>query len=556
MRGYRHAVAGLLGLALGSAPGAALSEPAPMPRRIDNGPGANAQGPVQTPFPATALHVRTPLNLYNFDLDEPADPGTAAALPTTETTSYPDTATRAAAAEQPREGSPAGPLDLAYDSLIHRDVAHRGRSATWGLGPQTRLRGFVLDPYAGTEPGTPRSEEANTYRLHGALLEHALRLPYDATVQVTASWLAGSAKTDAAASGGGQSGGSAWSLRTRASLLEQRLRLSLEYAGSHAGTSDPTDGKEQGAADPSGRAYVAAAELRSRQRDSVAWHLGTEYRWVDPRFGSVANPQLDNNNQRIRTFGGLQIDDWQIDVSIDQKRDNLRLTGGSPARQREHLKISAKWNPSALTITPVLGTPRLRLAADIERRRSSPGAAVEHHNQAHRSRKIQLESSFSTPQWRWGLEATGNLADETIKAQPRGVRSAKLRLFADANDETALPLSPRVSWRRHFDSSVGPIDDWRAELATLPLGLNARLKADFKLGYRQRVQSDLDEVQEALRLNASLVWTLQRPTAGSRGLALTMTGSLGGDPARAASQGRDDYALMLSLSSGSPLAGR
>jgi hypothetical protein len=536
---YRRLAAALSSLALAGVAGSAAAQTGQFSGLRDAAPAPGAAGEVQT-----APH----LDIWTFELEEqpagtpagPSGPPRDAAAP-----AAPPPGTTAGSSPSVEEQT------FSYDSLINGNGERRAEVVSWGSGTQTLLKGFQVVPARKDHPVGQSDRDQRDDRLQGMLVEQQWALRDRAELQLTGGWLAGEATTGKPAGDAAGRSGSAWSLGGRAALLERRLRLSFEYAGSRP--QAPGTGARP---DRAGVAYRADAELVSPPQAGTAWRLGAQFRWVGPRFSSIANPTLTRDRLRLSTFAGIQRDDWRIDLRVDRDRSNLRGDPTVPTRQGERAEIATSWVLGVPGIEQLLGRPRITLAADTEYSQVFPASAPTASPELRQGRRIRLESAFDAGAWRWGLKATG-ATSAAPGAEGDGTRTARLRLYGDPAAGAALPLKPALTWQRRHDAATDAVDrDWGAELHSGAIALRTGVRANLAVGYLQRRHADDGDRQDALELGGSLVWTLQRPAAGRSGLALAVTGSArGGDATLSGGDAPGDYRLMLSLSSSNPLAG-
>ena len=450
-----------------------------------------------------------------------------------------------------------GRQKLAYESLIHKDRERQGAATVWDLGGHTRLTGFGLQ--SADHGGYQRLLGADRARnsLNGALLRQQWSLAGKDRLGLAAGWVFGSARPELADSDA-QHDGNAWSLAGDAGLLADRLRLRAEYAGSHFEWARAADTDDTGAAALSprdtGQAYAMSAEFTSAEPAKPGWRLGMAYSLIDPWFGSLANPTLDADRQRLRTFAGLGLGDWQLDLSLERQRNNL---AGDPTVTTVHkrkARLVAAWSPARAPEFGFLGRPNLRLTADIGRTRQHTPGAVVPDACGLRAAQLQLRTEFAHSGWRWGVDAKRGETLDTVAAG-QGAAPLALNLYGDFTAAGPVPVKPSLSWHRTPASEGAPrTESWLARLRTAAFALRRDLAAKLDLGYLRRDTSvTATDGASAVQLDGSLLWTLQRPRASGSGLTLTVTGSYrDGAPDLAAVAGADDYRLMLSLSTGTP----
>jgi len=440
-----------------------------------------------------------------------------------------------------------GTQKLAYQSLIHRDHDRPGAVAEWQPGSQTALRGFVFHPEIEGGPQEAAETPALEHQLFGVVAEHALPLRSGDALKFSGGWVAASEAGDSNANRAAPSSTFAWSLGADASLLEGRLRLALEQAGSSEGAG--TGAYTGKTAD----AHRIHAEWQADKSRRLRWRAGAEYSWVGPDFDSAANGDVKADRERLRSEGGFDIDDWQFRLSAQRERDNLTRDPSRRTEEIDRYQLTTTWSPSDFGSDWMLGRPRLTLAAEFGHdQRLLPSQYEPEVSPYHR---LRLESEFRTPAGRWGLKAARGLTPGAIDSGQRpGVDVAQLELYRDQRSFQPLPVRSQLEWQQREDRMTGTLQDrWQARLGSKPIAMHERLGADFDLRYRHQVQSNTRDPQMDWHLGGRLVWTVDRPTPARSGLALALSADYQ-DQQSSSSGEEDGYRVLLMLSSSHPFA--
>lgn len=544
------------------------------PRPVADIAASGPPAPVSTLDDGARLGAPIPiLDLWSFDIDDVPDSG----MPSTaepQPHSFGESRGSSDNAASPPAPAPdvsglaivrARPdaQKLSENSLIHKDLSRRSAVASWGLGAQTELRGFVIQPRTG--PGQQKVDEKHNdpYRLQGMLIEQALALDDNDALRLSGGWVSGAVTPGTDTGSGMARAGSAWSFGGKATLLADQLRLSFEYAESQLhidpGTNQSAPQQPLKDREAGDEAYKAAAEFRSARGSDPVWHLGTEYSWVGPQFRSLANSTLTANRLWLHSYAGIAFDDWHFDVSLGRQRNNLRDDPAITTTHTDKIQLTTTWAPDSANRSGIFGKPRIKVLANLGRNRLALPASLPASGQPiEESVKLRIESEFETARGRWGANATGGQSPGAIDAaEAVGVHTAKLELYGDFTPAPTLPLKPALSWERRRDQATGTIDQrWRAGLRSGVITVRNGVIADLDLRYLQREQSASGDRQVTVGLGGRLVWTLQRPGTGRNGLALTLSGNCrGGHSELLSGEPRDDYQVMLSLSTSNPMAG-
>ena len=517
------------------------SDPRPVARAFDpTAPLAPAAGRKETPAPVAATGA--------------ADPAVAV---------VPGRASAAPAEGRPMAGEGAAPRGpgatktqfgtqkLAYQSLIHSDQNRSGAVAAWQPLSQTDVRGFVFHPEIAAETQRPGRGEDADQQLLGVVVEHAIARSAIGTWTLTGGWVSASELPDPAGPDAQTAATSAWSLGTNATTLMERLRLSFEYAG-----SEPDRDRTSATGGSQAQAYRVGAELHPAASSGEGWHVGSEYSWVGQRFDSVANADLKPDRQRLRGYGGVDIGDLRLQLSVRRDHNNLALDPAKPTRQADQFQATTTWQPANSGPLKRLGEPRVRLDAVLGHDQieavTAPGPRME------RSEKLQLGADFKTAGSRWGAKLTHDEAPGKIDANTSaGIRGFGLELHHQQTAHPFLPVRKDLQWQRREDLATATVEQrWQARLRSAEISLHERMNGEFDLRYRERVASPGNGREASVNLAGQLVWTLQAPATTRSGLALALSADYpGGSAQTSASRPGDGYQVMLTLSTRNPLAG-
>ncbi len=456
-----------------------------------------------------------------------------------------------AASVAPREASARtrlGTQKLAYHSLIHRARDRPGAIAEWQPAQQTDVRGFVFHPQLEERDGKTRQESDLEHQLFGLVAAHAVPTGGHDTLNLTSGWVAGNELTDAASDGTAAPARHAWSLGADASVLDSRMRLSFEEAG-----SGQASGVAGGLGGRPGSARRVVVEWNPDASDGLQWHAGAEYRWVGPEFESAANPDLTTDRERLRAEAGLGIDDWEIGVSAQREHDDVIGERPGSAERKNRYRLRTTWTPPEIDSGWWRGRPRVRMDTEFgqnERLRTpESGSAVAAY------RRLELEAEVRTAVGRWGLKAMrGQVPGAIDSGQEAGIDTLHLEVYRDQRGFKAFPVRAQLDWRQREDRGTGTTQDrWQARLGSRTLELHDRVGADFDLRYRHQVRSDTGLGEADMQFGGRLAWTLDRPTAQRAGLALTLDAEFR-DRSAASGSEDDGYRVLLTLSRHNPLA--
>lgn len=444
-----------------------------------------------------------------------------------------------------------GPQKLAYNSLIHKDLDRRGAVAEWDLGEKIQIRGFGVSSQADSGYKRLVGTDNARYQLNGVLVEQQLPSYGDNQFSMVSGWVTGTARSN----GSERHGGSAWSVAGNASMLSSQLRLHAEYAGSEFEWQKSDDNDNTDA----GEAYALSMEYHAAESSPHKWHVGTEYSEVAPWFGSLGNPTLSTDRINLKTYGGVTFGEWQFDVAVDRRRNNLEEDPSRPVIVTDRLQMATIWSPSEPPFLEVLGNPSYKVATEFGKSRHiATSDSTTTKEPLQRSIDLSLQSEFAHDAWLWGMRAKGGRAPGKIDAATsEGIRTLGFDVYGDIAAGLPMSIKPAVSWLRKRDASTGTTaDKWRAGITSSPISLRHDLHANFDIAYQSRARSDDVDNDSITDVGANLVWTLQSPSSTRRGLALAFSGSvLHGNPAVSSTEEEPGYSFMVSLSTDNPLGG-
>jgi len=441
-----------------------------------------------------------------------------------------------------------GTQKLAYQSLIHLDQDRPGVVAEWRPGLQTDVRGFVFHPDIRDGPWQPAESRDLEHQLLGLVAEHTLPFTGGNALTLSGGLVEGNELAVPSATGATIPGTRAWSLGAVASLLESRLQLSFEQAGS---------GRDEGwswvTAGSHAEARRLATEWQADRTRSLRWHAGAEYSWVGPDFDSAANTKLRADRERLHGHGGFTVEDWRFRVSAERELDNLVRDPTKPTEQKVRYRSIVTWTPSDIGTGWVLGRPQFQLDAEFgENQRVQTS---ENSPEVSPYSRLQLESEFRSGAGRWGVRVMRSQTPGAIDSSQRaGIDIAQLELYRDQRSFKAFPVRSQLQWQQREDRVTGTTQDrWQALFGSRTIAMHERLCADVDLRYSYQTQSNAGVPQTDVNLGGRLVWTIDRPTATRAGLALALNADYR-DRQFPSSSDEDGYRLLLVLSNSNSLA--
>lgn len=435
-----------------------------------------------------------------------------------------------------------GTQKLVYQSLIHHDQDRPGAVAEWRPGLQTDVRGFVFHPDIRHGPRELAEGSDTEHQLLGVVGEHTLPFRDGDTLTLNGGLVAGNELAIPLANGATIPGTRAWSLGADVSLLESRLQLSLEQAGS---------GRDRGGiwvtAGSHAEASRLAAEWHADRSRAMRWHAGAEYSRVGPGFDSAANPELKADRERLRSHGGFSIEDWRLRVSAEREHDNLLGDPIKPTEEKVRYRSIITWTPSDIGNSSLFGRPQFQVDVEFgeNQRVPAPGNTPE----ASAYSRLQLESEFRSGAGRWGVRAARSRTPGAIDSSQRaGIDIAQFELYRDQRSFKVFPVRSQLRWQQRQDLVTGTTQDrWQAFFGSKTIAMHERLSADVDLRYHYQTQSNVGAPQEDLKLAGRLVWTVDRATATRGGVVLALNADYG-DRLFPASSDEGGYRLLLVLS--------
>lgn len=517
------------------------------------------------PFSFGAQRLESPPNYPWYWPVDDVDDATLFMAPETSVVGNPSAPRSAAATPSVptlRSSAPAPVLtsstDLQYHSLIHQQREQRTAIAAWGLDSATQVKGFFAEPKRSEDSEAYDHSVKEYYHVQGVVAQHDLKLANSDRISVIGGWVSGNARTGSIDVTNSRRVGSAWSLATNASLLSDQVGVTLEYAGSDSGTlsrSAETASLQSSAA--RGQAYKAGVEFHTATATFDRLVVGTQYSWIDPQFTSISNPGVVADRETLRTYAGVGLGSLGFDIAVRQERNNLADARDTTTSFKQRAEVATTWKPRDLPLPAWFANPSFKLTANVgEQRYETVADALDTDVDIAQTANLKFESAFQADQVQWGLNAmTGEAPGALDASVAKGIATTQVDLYGDFSVVRGFPAKPVFSWQRLEDRATGSIDEkWRAELRSDSFELRDRLSAELGIGMVQRARTDTDEHDSAFRFGGNLTWTLRPASSVRSGVNVSLSGTyLGGRSEWIAADGEDDFRVMLSLSTTSPL---
>jgi hypothetical protein len=438
------------------------------------------------------------------------------------------------------------PVPPAYQGLIHKARTRQSTTLSIELGPATRFQGFFASPPpAKTDLFKPRP--ATDYRLQGAALTRRLAVWDDLAVNLGGAWVQGRKWTGDRLAPSDRTETDAWSFNGDASLWDEQLVLSMEYAGSRSARRGGVAGDS--ASESSGDAYRADLRFQPDMREADVLEIGASYERIGNGFSSLANPDLAKDQARLAAFGRLSLGELDIDIGYREGHGGLALLPTIADARWRRADVATTWAPDVAGLPALLQNPRFTLTTTVAAGRSQASADGAASGLADAFRgDLRLTSGFVTPFGNWGLDVRGRQLPGALDApEPGGLAATQVGLTAKRFSLGGLPARSKVSWERVRDRVTGARHDtWSTELALDRLELGERLVAGLDLRFRERLGDDGSS--GAQRVAGRLEWALSPSTGLANGPRLSLSGVwLGGRTDWLAVAGEADYQVQLQI---------
>lgn len=247
-----------------------------------------------------------------------------------------------------------GASSLVMDNFRRRGVSVEGRVPTIN----SQFSGFILASEAinGFQRGLAIGDAEK--RVDGVTFESSPLRSRPQALYLSGTWLDGEGSDSSGAVASvagaefGQSKGRAWSLSADSQLLDDRLRLRAEYAG-----TDYDFSTTDTLASQNDTAYSLLATFSDMTNSGINWNIGVENREIGTFFKSLANQALPSDRRLRRAFGGAQWTTLGFQASFEQQTDNVNDIKELPRIKTNLGSISMNWSPSSSV--GWLGSPSL-----------------------------------------------------------------------------------------------------------------------------------------------------------------------------------------------------
>lgn len=428
---------------------------------------------------------------------------------------------------------PVGP-----DSMVMSGFDRRGVS----LGYTSEETGAQVGAFAvrgnsitGFQQGLGVGDAEN--RVQGALARFYPIREQDRSLQISGVYLDGKSPEAGVGVGGTDesTGGDAWSLAADGLILQNRLRLHGEYAG----TRYDFDGSGGSSAE-SDKAFSLLAVYKPWLQKEVAgeyldWSYGAEFRRIGTFFRSAASPGSTADRQLTRLFSDLLWGPLQLQGQLAQETDNVNDISGIPRLRTRLGVISASYNPmpeydeQGQPIVGWLGQQSYTASASRQVQDSVSGATASDFTDT-ATNALGVSGNFTYDRWSWGLSYSwtrvhdGSMAGATPTTNETQTHSTALNASLTLAEN--YTLSPRISWdvTRHYD--LGYTDrglNWGIGLDAqfIPNKFTGRLGYDVNHNYLSDDSSNTYGEQVAFNLTwYAIPAREQRP-----GLTLSLDGN-------------------------------
>lgn len=430
---------------------------------------------------------------------------------------------------------PVGP-----DSLVMSGFDRRGISLGYtnpDSGAQVGAFAVHGNSITGFQQGLGVGNEEN--RVQGVLARFYPVRKQDRSLQVSAVYLDGkSPEAGADAVGSDDStGGDAWSLAADGLMLENRLRLRGEYAGTHY----DFDG-DGGSGAESDKAFSLLAVYKPWLQKQVAgeyldWSYGAEFRRIGTFFRSAASPGSTADRQLTRLFSDLLWGPLQLQGQLAQETDNVNDIATIPRLRTRLGAISASYNPmpeydeQGQPIVGWLGQQSYTASASRQLQRTVKGATASDFTDTG-TNALGVSGNFTYDRWSWGMSYNwtrvhdGSVTGAAPTTNETQTHSTGLNASVTLGEN--YTLSPHLSWdvTKHYDlgyTDRGLNSGIALDVQFIPGKFTGSLGYDMNHNYLSDDSSNTYD--EQVRLN--LTWYAIPAREQRPGLTLSLDGNYG-----------------------------
>ncbi len=330
-------------------------------------------------------------------------------------------------------------------------------------------------------------------------------------------------------------GGHAWSLSADSLLLDNRLRLRGEYAG----TSYDFDGSGGNPAETDHAVALLATYQpwsgKTVGTSTVDWLYGVEFRKVGTFFRSPADPGGVADRRMGRVFSQLTWGDLSATAQWAQETDNVNDLAGLPRQRTRSGVLDFSYNPQpeyddqGQPRLGLLGQQSYTLSLGRELRATTKGAAVSDRVDQ-KTNTIQAAANFTYSNWSWGLSHDRTrVTDNSLSAGiPTGgsTSSQSTTLNGSFSFFDDFTLASRITQDKTRYRDRGYTDhgiDWGVDL-TANLVPN-KLSGQLGFSMNHSWASDHSSNTRTGQIGMDLTWTVIQAKESRPGLALSLDGS-------------------------------
>lgn len=344
-------------------------------------------------------------------------------------------------------------------------------------------------------------------------------------------------------------GGDSWNLALDSRLLDNAMRVYLEYAESDF----DRDGLGRGAGAERGRATQAIVRLASGEflprGPFDYWTSDWRYRAVDGRYTSIANPLLPSDLETLGSWFRFGVGPLSGELAWRAEENNL-ARALRPTQRAERSALELVFSPVELTsdgwLWRRIGTPSLITEVGQTRRRKRVPDALTlvSREPVRQTDELRTTLNFSRPRFEWSLRwqqidqysvATpiASVGGARFSAPPdrhRELAGLKLGLMPSERIDLDLSVLWNTRWDDTLDTAYGEPRQRRhygldGRVALLPDRLSLQLH--YRNGRDFETLSQVGLVDDHLQFNNAFLqlnWHALTASGRSPGLDLFVRG--------------------------------
>lgn len=326
--------------------------------------------------------------------------------------------------------------------------------------------------------------------------------------------------------------GDAWSVAAESLLLNNRLRLRGEYAGTRFDFDGPNtgSGKENDDAVALLVDYSPWTDKKVKNRP-MNWQLGMEYKNIGTFFHSLANPGLPADKELMRGFTSLDWAGLNLQASLGREEDNVNDINILPRTRKDLITVQGTYSPPPKVEDKAgkkrnwLGTPTYSMGMQTVRDKTVflPDG-YEGGNIDLRTRDIQIMANFAYDSWYWSISRSVGWQDDFTDVSP-DTRNDLTGLDVNLNigERLSIGAQLQLSEIKDRDNNIDTTA-WLTGITTTAILVPEKLTGTLSYQLNREKASDDSINRKSHIVDFNLSWQVRQPKNNRPGITVWLQG--------------------------------